>query len=106
MKVARFLPEIFDDLAAASQYYDAEGGRELGDRFIVSFYSGVHRVSNTADAHRDIYGGFRRVLIQPFPYKLFFRVSQDDIVFALLIHAARDPLNVEKLLRSRVRGLG
>jgi hypothetical protein len=101
MKKARFLSAVLDDLAEASKKYDEAGGRDLGDRFVQQFYSAVKRVSLTADAHRKIYGDFKRVIVEPFPYKLFFRVRGDDVVFVLLIHAARSPKLIERLLRSR-----
>jgi hypothetical protein len=101
MKFARFLPEIFDDLSGAANDYDEAGGKVLGDRFIQCFYSTIRRVSSTAEAHRLVYGDFRQTLLQPFPYKLYFRIVADDIVFSLLIHAARDPKLVRRLLRQR-----
>jgi hypothetical protein len=101
MKAARFLPEVFDDLSAAANQYDDAGGVALGNRFIQCFYSAVHRASATAESHRSIYREYRRVLMEPFPYKLFFRLVGSDVVFSLLIHAARDPRVVEQILRSR-----
>jgi hypothetical protein len=99
MKAARFLPEVFDDLSAAANQYDDAGGIALGNRFIQCFYSAG--ASATAESHRSIYREYRRVLVEPFPYKLFFRLAGAEIVFSLLIHAARDPRVVEEILRSR-----
>jgi hypothetical protein len=73
----------------------------LGDRFVQSFYSSVHRVSTNAEIHRAVAGEFRRVLVEPFPYKLYFRIIGNDVIFVLLIHAARDPRLVQRLLRNR-----
>jgi hypothetical protein len=31
------LPDVFDDVAHAAQWYDEEGGPGLGDRFVACF---------------------------------------------------------------------
>lgn len=97
----RILPEIAEDVALAAEWYDREGGRELGDRFISTFYSKVLATAGNPEVHRKVYGEFRRVLVQPFPYKLYFRIFNGEVVFVLLIHAARDPEEIEKLVRDR-----
>jgi hypothetical protein len=103
MKIARFLPEIFEDLSAAARDYDRAGGKDLEDRFIQSFYSCVNRSSGSPEAHRKVFGEVRRILLQPFPYKLYFRVTESEIVFSLLIHAARDERIARRLLQARAR---
>ena len=97
----RILPEIAGDLAAAANWYDQEGGRELGDRFVALFYSKVFEAAGKPEAHAKIYGEYRRILLKPFPYKLYFRIMGREVVFVLLIHAARNPLAIEQQLRVR-----
>jgi hypothetical protein len=97
----RILSELAGDLAAAANWYDQEGGRELGDRFVALFYSKLLTAAGKPEAHGKAYGEFRRILLKPFPYKLYFRVVGREVVFVLLIHAARDPRTTEKLLRDR-----
>ena len=36
------------------------------------------------------YNGFRRALMDRFPYKVFFRIDGDDVIVFRILHASRD----------------
>jgi len=95
------LPDVFDDVAHAAQWYDEEGGQGLGDRFIACFYAYLPQIERQGEMHRKVYKDFRRVLIEPFPYALYHRHHSGQIVVSLVIHTARKPSLVRRLLRER-----
>ena len=101
MKAVRILPEVAADVAEAARWYDEEGYLGLGDRFVGTFYSGVAHLQEHGEIHRTVYSGFRRVLLRPFPYALYYRYHGEVMVISLVIHGARDPRLVRSLLRKR-----
>mgnify|MGYP003548128563 CR=1 FL=1 len=101
MKALRILPEVAEDVAEASRWYDEEGYLGLGDRFVGTFYSCVAHLQEHGEIHRTVYSEFRRVLLRPFPYALYYRYHGEVMVISLVIHGARDPRLVRSLLRKR-----
>src|SRR5438874_13706429 len=101
MKELRLLPEVLDDTAEAARWYDAKGDIGLGDRFLAVFDSYLPRIQQHGEIHRPVYQEFRRVLLKPFPYNLYYRYYADWVVISLVIHAARSPGLVRQLLRER-----
>ena len=99
----RFLPEVYDDVAAAVTWYTKQGGTEVGRRLVDSLFAVLPRVAQSPERFHCVYGEFRRVLIKPFPYNLFFKASGDLVVIVLLIHSARDPALVSRMLEMRSR---
>jgi hypothetical protein len=95
------LPDVFDDVAHAAQWYDEEGCQGLGDRFVACFYAYLLQIERRGEIHRKVYKDFRRVLLKPFPYALYHRHHSRQIVVALVIHTARKPSFVRRLLRER-----
>jgi len=95
------LPDVFDDVARAAQWYDEEGGQELGDRFVACFYAYLPQIQRQGEIHRKVYKDFRRVILKPFPYALYHRHHSGQIVVSLVIHTARKPSLVRRLLRDR-----
>ncbi len=58
------LPDVFDDVANAAQWYDEEGGQGLGDRFLACFYAYLPQIESQGEIHRKVYKDFRRVLLR------------------------------------------
>ena len=73
MRELRILPEVADDLSEAANWYDEKGYLGLGDRFIETFYSYIPHVLEHGEIYRIAYSDFRKILLQPFPYFLFYR---------------------------------
>jgi len=101
MSELRLLTAVFDDTADAARWYDEEGHEGLGDRFIAVFYSYVLHIQQHGDAYRVVYNDFRRVMLNPFPYALYYRYHRDWLIVSLVIHTARSPHLLRELLRKR-----
>lgn len=101
MKELRILPEVAADVAEAANWYHREGYVGLGDRFIAAFHSHVLHVQQTGEIYRVVYSDFRRILLKPFPYSLYYRYHGEFLVVTLVIHAARNPKLIRDLLSER-----
>ena len=101
MKDLRVLPEVSVDLSEAACWYDQEGYVGLGDRFVATFYSYVSHLRQSGEIYRMVYSEFRRVLLRPFPYALYYRYHAEVLVVSLVIHTARNPKRVRALLSER-----
>lgn len=96
-----FFPAVFDDTSEAARRYDEEGYEGLGERFLSVFYAYVFHLQRHGKAHKVVYQSFRRVLLNPFPYALYYRYHREWLVISLVIHTARNPGLVRKFLRQR-----
>jgi ParE toxin of type II toxin-antitoxin system, parDE len=101
VKALRVLPEVAADVAAAARWYDEEGYLGLGDRFVATFHSCVGHLLEEGEIHRVVYSGFRRVLLRPFPYALYYKYHGELMVVSLVIHGARNPRQTRSVLRTR-----
>src|ERR1035437_3737885 len=101
MKELRLLPAVLEDTAQAAQWYDEEGYVGLGDRFLAVFYSILPHIQQQGEIYRPVHEDFRRILLNPFPYEVDYRYHGDWVVVSLVIHAARNPRLLRKLLRER-----
>lgn len=101
MKKLRLLPPVADDTAQAAGWYDEEGYVGLGDRFLAVFDAALPLIQQHGDIYRPVYQDFRRILLDPFPYAVYYRYYEDWVIISLVIHAARSPRLVRELLRQR-----
>ncbi len=97
----RILAEVSVEVAEAANWYDQEGYAGLGDRFEGTFFAYVVHLLENGQIYRTVYSDFRRVFLRPFPYALYYRYHGELLVVTLVIHAARDPERVRRLLRAR-----
>jgi hypothetical protein len=95
------LPEVSGDVADAANWYDLEGYVGLGDKFLTAFYSYIAILQEHGEIHRTVYSDFRRILLRPFPYSLYYRYHGGKLIISLVIHAARNPERIQGLLRER-----
>ena len=96
----RVRPGLLDDLAKAVDWYQ-ERGPGLGDDFVRSFHATLARVQREPLSNLRARGEVRRVILDRFPYALWFRVDGDTVVVLLLWHTARNPTALQQALRRR-----
>jgi hypothetical protein len=65
------------------------------------FYFYVGHIRQHSKSYVRVYDEFRRVLLNPFPYATYFRDYEDLIIVSLVIHSARDPGLLRRILRER-----
>jgi len=85
-----FRPEAVADLTEAYRWYERQR-RGLGDEFeaVVEETLGLLKQAPTAFAvlHREL----RRVLLERFPYAIYYRIAQDKIEIRACLHTRRHP---------------
>lgn len=101
MRRILILPEVLNDIKDAADWYEGTGDSGLGERFIDTFYESHSNLMSHGEIHRKVYRNFRKVLLRPFSYKLFYRLKGNVCAIALVIHEARDPKNIHRLLDDR-----
>jgi toxin ParE1/3/4 len=77
------------DLRAAHNWYELQQPG-LGDDFLLSIADAMIRLEESPHQFPIYYCGFRRILTNRFPYKIFFRVQGESIIVFRVLHAARD----------------
>jgi hypothetical protein len=101
MREVRLLPAVIDDVSKGVRWYDEQASKEIGDKFLSVFYSYLPRIGRSSEGYAVIYKDFRRVLLRPFPYSMYYRNHGNWAVVTLVIHSARDPKLWKRLLRDR-----
>lgn len=101
MREILILPEVLQDIAEAAEWYDGDGYRGLGDRFVATFYSLLTEIQKNGEIYRKVYLDFRKVLIRPFPYSVFYRLQEETWLVTLVINAARHPILTRRILQNR-----
>ena len=96
----RLRPELVEDAHEAFVWYEA-AATGLGHDFLRSYFATVAALQRQPLIYRRVYKDFRRAFLGRFPYALYFRMEADAVVIFLLIHGARDPAFVRRLLRER-----
>lgn len=100
MTAIRVLPEAFEDLSEAVDWYnDRRDG--LGDEFADLFYSSVQKIQKRPLLHGMVYRAFRRHLFKRFPYSVYYRIYKKEIIVSLIFHLARNPKTLRQILRNR-----
>jgi plasmid stabilization system protein ParE len=88
----RILPEAEEELAAAAQWYE-ERREGLGIQFITAMDASVAWLAQAPDSCPIWLAGYpyRKLVMQRFPYVVFFRLVDDVIEIVAFAHAKRAP---------------
>ena len=77
------------DLDEARKWYDRHKPG-LGDEFLVRIAEASARLEQNPERYRVLYKGFRRVLVERFPYRIFYQLRGNDVIVFRVLHHARD----------------
>ena len=77
------------DLDEAHKWYNGQKPG-LGDEFLVSIAEALTRLEHHPGRYRVIYKDFRRVLVECFPYRIFYQLRGNDVIVFRVIHHSRD----------------
>ena len=83
-------PAAERDLAAAFIWYE-EQRAGLGTRFIGQVDQLFDRIREMPRQFPEVVSGYRRGLLQRFPYGVYFSVEPDRVVIHAALHLHRDP---------------
>jgi plasmid stabilization system protein ParE len=82
-------PKAEADLSEASRWYEAQRPA-LGGQFLDEIRRVLTLLESSPERHPLYYRGFRRLLTQRFPYKVFYRIERNDVIVVRVLHAKRD----------------
>src|SRR3989442_1004079 len=100
MTQLRILPEVSDDIVKAAKWYCRERA-ELGMEFVGEAYVFIEEIFATPLTRRLVYKEYRRGFMRRFPYAVYYRVTQEEVIVSLVFHTARNPATLRRILRSR-----
>lgn len=98
--VLRFVPEIEEDVLSGYYWYE-EKSFGLGEEFLRMFYACANELSRNALLYQEVHGNVRRRLLRRFPYVIYFRINESEIIVLGLFHCARDPRSIRLHLLGR-----
>ncbi len=96
MKPLVFRVAAAADLEDAYRWYERQR-KGLGEDFLSAVQVAIETVGSNPKAHPVLHRDTRRILLRRFPYGLYYRVLDAEIVVVACFHAKRDP----KTWRSR-----
>lgn len=82
-------PRAEADIRKARDWHENDRAG-LGSEFVTEIGMAVKELVRDPERRPDYYRGFRRVLVQRFPYKLFYRLEGDRVIVFRILHASRD----------------
>ena len=83
-------PEAEQDIAQASDWYDAQ--REgLGEEFEHAVDVCLRRIERMPEATRVVFQEVRRARISRFPYLVYYRIENGEVVILAVVHGHRGP---------------
>ena len=99
------LPLLFRRVAqfeldeAVAWYENKRAG--LGREFRIETDKHLRRIANQPQQFRQIRGQVRRVVLQRFPYSIYFLLEVDRVIVLAIFHARRAPQNLERRILSQ-----
>ena len=96
----RLLPELEEDVISGFSWYEQKAPG-LGEDFLRLFYACSEELPRYPFLYPIIHGDFRRRLLRRFPYSIYYRVIEYELVVFGLFHCARDPIIISEILVNR-----
>lgn len=90
MKSAIFRPAAAADVEDAYLWYESQR-IGLGEEFLAAVRMVVESIIAYPERFPVVHRNTRRALLRRFPYGLFYRIVDDQIVFVACMHGRRNP---------------
>ena len=98
MRTLVLTPEAFNDLRAATRWYE-EQRSGLGATFEQAIDAALMRLQRVPLSFPAVAEPFRSAVVKRFPYDIYFSVDDQRVLVVLFIHTARDPKVILERLR-------
>jgi len=85
-----FRPAAAADVEDAYRWYEAQQAG-LGDEFLAAVSTVIESLGAYPERFPIVYRQTRRVNLRRFPYSLFYRIIEDQIIVVACMHCRRDP---------------
>ena len=83
-------PEAEADLVTARAWYERQRSG-LGAAFLLCIEEVLDRIDRTPELYPVVYQEVRRAFTRRFPYAVYYRVADNDVVVLGILHTRRDP---------------
>lgn len=90
MKPPIFRPAAAADVEEAYRWYE-ERRAGLGEEFLAAVQGTLESIMANPELYPVVHRQTRRALLRRFPYGLYYRVVQGQVVVVACMHASRDP---------------
>ena len=96
-----FTPRARDDVEEAYNWYESQQAG-LGAEFESALASVIRLVTQMPEAGPIVHGDIRRLLVERFPYSLYYRLIDSTIEVRACLHQRRNPrTQLRRALSSR-----
>lgn len=86
----RLRQEAEEDLADAAGWYE-EQRQGLGHEFLDEILTMLSRIADTPLIYPSVHRNTRRAIIHRFPFGIYYRVEDTNIVVVAVMHGSRNP---------------
>lgn len=86
----RVRPEAEQDLEEAAIWYEQQRSG-LGDEFLNEVLRTFEKISEQPALHPILHRGTRRALTHRFPFGVYYRVQEKQMVVVAVMHGSRNP---------------
>ena len=92
----KILSTAEDDLEEGHRFYESQADG-LGTYFLDTLYSDIDSLAYFAGMHRVVLG-YHRLLSKRFPFAVYYRVANDEVIVFAVLYCRRNPNWISKKL--------
>ena len=92
----KILSAAESDLEEGHRFYESQADG-LGTYFLDTLYSDIDSLAYFAGIHRIVFG-HHRLLSKRFPFAVYYRVSDDEVIVFAILDCRRNPSWIRKKL--------
>lgn len=85
-----FHPEVTNDIKGSYLWYE-DKLQGLGNRFLKELEDGYTAIQNFPDTWANFQYGFKRYILNKFPFSILYKVAEEKIVILAIMHNSRKP---------------
>ena len=90
------LEQVYNDLEQGKEFYNSiDDG--VGNYFINCLLSDLQSLKYYPGIHKEVYG-FNQALSKRFPYGIYYKIIDDDLVVVAILDMRQNPKNIKKRL--------
>ena len=81
-----------NDIEDAARWYESQQPN-LGGEYLDEVAAAFEKLAENAQGDPEIHRGTRRLLLQRFPFGIFYRINDNAVIVVAVMHSSRDPNN-------------
>lgn len=94
----KVLDQAAEDLVEGFHFYeDQQAG--LGPYFLANLHADIESLRLYGGTHRQVYGGYHRLLSKRFPFAVFYKVQEQTVFIQAVVDCRRDPAWIRRRLK-------